>query len=79
LTEFGGLTLTNSTIGYRLNAHGSSTDAFDEYVIIHNGNNTGVTVNTTGYTILYVSSGSLTGGAAVSIGGNVSVVLARNN
>jgi pullulanase len=79
LTEFGGLTLTNSTIGYRLNAHASSTDAFDEYVIIHNGNNTGVTVNTTGYTVVFVSSGSLTGGAAVSIGGNVSVVLARNN
>jgi pullulanase len=79
LTEFGGLTLTNSTVGYRLTSHALSTDAFDEYVIIHNGNNAGVTLNTTGYTIVYVSSGSLTSGAAVSIGANVSVVLAKNN
>jgi predicted RecA/RadA family phage recombinase len=48
-------------------------------VIIHNGNNSGITLNTTGYTVAYVSSGTLTSGAAVSIGANVSVVLAKNN
>jgi hypothetical protein len=79
LTEFGGLTFTNSTVGYRLTAHASSTDTYDEYVIIHNGNNAGVTLNTTDYTIVYVSSGSLFSGAATSIGANVSIVLAKNN
>jgi hypothetical protein len=48
-------------------------------VIIHNGNNAGVTLSTTGYTVVYVSSGSLTSSAATSIGANVSVVLAKNN
>jgi pullulanase len=79
LTEFGGLTFTNSTVGYRLTAHASSTDTYDEYVIIHNGNNAGVTLNTTDYTIVYVSSGTLTSGATTSVGANVSIVLAKNN
>ena len=79
LNDFGGFTFTNSTIGYRLNAHVTSTDAFDEYVIIHNGNNSGITLNTTGYTLAYVSSGTLTIGATTSVGANVSIVLAKNN
>jgi pullulanase/glycogen debranching enzyme len=79
LNDFGGLTFTTSTVGYRLNAYANSTDAYDEYVIIHNGNNAGVTLSTTGYTVVYVSSGSLTSSAATSIGANVSVVLAKNN
>ncbi len=79
LTEFGGLTFTNSTIAYRLNADANSTDAYDEYVVIHNGNNAGVTLNTTGYTVVYVSSGTLTSGATTSVGANVSIVLAKNN
>jgi hypothetical protein len=79
LTEFGGLTLTTSTLGYRLTPHANSTDSYDEYVIIHNGNNAGVTLNTTGYTIVYVSSGSLTSSATTSVGTNVSIVLAKNN
>jgi hypothetical protein len=62
-----------------LNAHATSTDAFDEYVIIHNGNNSGITLNTTGYTVAYVSSGTLTSGATTSVGTNVSIVLAKNN
>jgi pullulanase len=79
LIEFGGLTFTNSTVGYSLTADTTSTDAYDEYVIIHNGNNAGVTLNTTGYTVVYVSSGTLTSGAATSVGANVSIVLAKNN
>jgi pullulanase len=79
LIEFGGLTFTNSTVGYSLTADTTSTDAYDEYVIIHNGNNAGVTLNTTGYTVVYVSSGTLTSGATTSVGANVSIVLAKNN
>jgi hypothetical protein len=79
LSEFGGLTFGNSTAAYRLTSHVNSTDMYDEYVIIHNGNNAGVTINATGYTVIFVSNGSLTASASTSIGSNTSVVLAKNN
>ncbi len=79
LTEFGGLNFTNSTVAYRLTSHANSTDAYDEYVVFHNGNNAGVTINTTDYTIVYVSSGSLTSSVSTSVGANTTVVLAKNN
>ncbi len=79
LSEFGGLTFGNSTAAYRLTSHVNSTDMYDEYVMIHNGNNAGVTINATGYTVIFVSNGSLTASASTTIGSNTSVVLAKNN
>jgi pullulanase len=79
LTEFGGLTFGNATAAYRITSHLSSTDMYDEYVIIHNGNNAGVTFNGSDYTVVYVSSGSLTSSASMNLGANTSVVLAKTN
>ncbi|MGA0097220.1 MAG: type I pullulanase [Bacilli bacterium] len=79
LTELGGLTFTNNTAAYRLTSHESSSDQYDEYVVIHNGNNAGISLNLTGYTVLFVSSGTLNASNNTTIGGNVSVILARNN
>jgi len=79
LTEFGGFTFTNSTVGYRLTSHVTSSDTYDQYVIIHNGNNAGITVDATDYTVVYVSSGSLTPSVSTNIGTNTTVVLAKNN
>lgn len=78
LDEFGGLTFTTSTVGYRINRKAGSTDAYSEYIVIHNGNNAGINLNLSGYTVLYVSSGTLSASSATAIGGNVSIVLARN-
>jgi hypothetical protein len=79
LTEFGGFTFTNSTVGYRLTSHVTSSDTYDQYVIIHNGNNAGITVDATDYTVVYVSSGSLTPSVSTNIGTNTTVVFAKNN
>jgi hypothetical protein len=46
--------------------------------VIHNGNNAGISLNLTGYTVLFVSSGTLNASSNTTIGGNVSVILARN-
>jgi pullulanase len=79
LTEFGGLTFGNSTAAYRIQSHVTSTDQYDEYVVVHNGNNAGITFDATGYVVLYVSSGNLTSSNTTSVGSNVSIVLAKNN
>jgi pullulanase len=75
LTSFGGFTFTTSTLGYRLTKGVSVTDTYSEVIVLHNGNNAGITVNASGYSVAFSSYGVLTASASMNIPGNTTVVL----
>ena len=75
LTSFGGYTFTNGTVAYKLVRGVGVTDTWQEAIVIHNGNIGNITINATGYTVGFVSHGTLTSSASMTIPGNVSVIL----
>jgi pullulanase len=78
LTSFGGHTFASSTLGYRILKPSSlANEPFSEVVVLHNGNNSGITVDATGYELVFNSYGNLSISAALSIPQNTTVVLAK--
>jgi len=80
LTTIGETTLTGTTLAFRMTKDASISDRFSEIVVIHNGNNEGVTLSLTSgpYKVAYKSDSSDIVGssvASISLAKNVSIVL----
>lgn len=75
LTEFGGYTFTNTTVAYQLNKAAGSSDAYDTYIVLHNGNGASITFDAQGYELLFASTGNPTLGPSTTIGINTTIVL----
>ena len=73
LNTVGDTTLTSTTLAFRMTKDASITDSFSEILVIHNGNNAGVTMALSGYKVAYKSDSSDIVGSSLS-----SIVLAKN-
>jgi pullulanase len=78
LTAFGGHTFASSTLGYKIiRPSAYTTEPFAEVIVLHNGNNTGITVDGSGYELLFHSYGDVTISASMAIAGNTTIVLGK--
>lgn len=78
LSSFGGHTFASSTLGYRTVRPSSLVnEKYSEIVVIFNGNNSGITVDATGYELAFHSYGNLAISSSMNIPQNTTVVLAK--
>ena len=78
LTTFGGHSFAASTLGFRIiRPSAYTTEPFSELVVLHNGNNAGITVDASGFELVFNSYGDITISSSMSIPGNTTVVLAK--
>ena len=78
LTAFGGHTFATSTLGFKIiRPSAYTTEPFSELVVIHNGNNSGITLDASGYELVFSSFGSPVVSSTMTITQNTTVVLAK--
>ena len=78
LTTFGGHSFAASTLGFRIiRPSAYTTEPFSELVVLHNGNNAGITVDASGFELVFNSYGDIAISSSMSIPGNTTVVLAK--
>jgi pullulanase len=78
LSSFGGHTFATSTLGYKtIRPSSLVNEKYSEIIVIFNGNNSGITVDATGYELAFHSYGNLSVSSAMNIPQNTTVVLAK--
>jgi pullulanase len=76
LTAFGGHTFASSTVGFRVVRPTAYMDEpYSENVVIHNGDNSGITIDATGYELLFASFGDPQISSTMAVPTSTSIVL----
>jgi pullulanase len=78
LTEFGGHSFATSTLGFRIiRPSAYTTEPYTEVVVIHNGNNSGITIDASGYQLIFNSYGNFVASSTMNVPQNTTIVLAK--